>query len=159
MTKKLKVSELTRESFKEFGQILSNEGISPDGGDENFGWYEKLGAFEGIDTISLNILECKKRDMKIDKLEYHVETSEAIIPMGAEEIVVVTAPAGDFDESKIKAFLLDGTKGIMFNKGVRHFIPYPVYKDVNCVVVFKHATGANDLIFDQLSETYEIELS
>jgi len=156
MAKKLEVLKLTEENFKEFGSIISSEGRRPDAGDESFNWFEKLGALEGIDTVSINILECKQREMKIDKIEVHRQTPEAIIPLGGKPVIAVVAPAGDFDESKMKAFLIDGDRGIMLNTGVRHFIPYPVDGNVNCIIVFRHGTGANDLVFDQLSDTYDI---
>lgn len=157
--KSLKVTDLTRESFKEFGQLVSTEGLNSDGGDENFGWYEKLGAFTGMDVVSVNILECRKREMKLERLEYHSQTEEAVFPLGGEDTVIVAAPAGKFDESKLKAFRMKGSQGVILYKGSRHFIPYPIGKNnVKCIVVFKHATGANDLTFDELSESYKIEL-
>lgn len=157
MTKKLEILELTEENFKEFGQIISTEGRAADGGDENFGWYEKLGFFENINEVSINILECKKRARILDKMEYHNETPEAVIPMGGEEVIAAFAPAGELEESKIKAFRIPGYKGVMVNIGVRHFIPHPTGdKNVNCLIIFKHATGANDLILETLSETYNL---
>jgi ureidoglycolate lyase len=156
MAKTIQVMELTEENFKEFGQIITTEGKTPDAGDANFNWFEKLSAFEGIQTVSINILECKQREMKLDRLEVHQETNEAIIALGGADVVAAFAPAGKLDESKIKAFRIPGSKGVVFNVGVRHFIPYPLKGDTNCVVIFKHATGANDLVFEQLSEVYEM---
>lgn len=158
MSKKLEVLELTAENFKEFGQVITSEGRTSDGGDENYEWYERLSAFENIDDVSVNILKCKKREFKIDKLEVHQQTPEAVIGLAGEPVIAVFAPAGELDESKIKAFRIDGNKGVVLNIGVRHFIPYPINKDVDCIIIFKHATGANDLVFENLSETYEISL-
>lgn len=156
MAKKIEILELTNESFKEFGQVITNENREPDAGDENYSWWERLGAFEGIDNISINILGCKKRELKIEKLEAHKETPEAIIPLGGKDVIVVVAPAGKLDENKIKAFRIPGSKGIILNTGAYHFIPYPTEEDTNCIVIFKHATGANDMILEQLSEAYNI---
>jgi ureidoglycolate lyase len=156
MAKNLEVLELTPESFKEFGSVIAIENRTPDGCDENFNWYEKYGVFENMDMVSVNLLECKKRDFKIDKLEVHKQTAEAVIPLGGEDTIAVFAPAGEMDESKIKVFRIPGDKGVVLNVGVRHFIPYPIGdKNANCIIVFKHGTGANDLVFDHLSEVYE----
>lgn len=157
MAKKLKVSMLTQENFKEFGRIISGENRTPDGGDENFNWWEKLSAFENIGTVSINVLEAKKRALRVEKLEHHQQTPEVVIPLGGQGVIVIVAPAGELDESQIKAFYLDAGKGIVLNTGVRHFIPYPVEKNVHCAIIFKDATGANDLIFERLSEVYEID--
>jgi ureidoglycolate lyase len=158
MSKNLKVMNLTEDNFKEFGSVINIKNKRPDDGDQNFEWYEKLGSFKETQNISLNILKAKKRKFEIDKLEYHNETPEAVIPMGGESVVIVVAPEGDLDESKIKAFYINKNEGVMLNKGVRHFIPYPLEADAECLIVFKHGTGANDLIYEQLSGVYEIEL-
>lgn len=158
MSKNLKVMNLTEDNFKEFGSIISIKNRRPDVEDQKFGWYEKLGFFKETQNISLNILKAKKREFEIDKLEYHKETSEAIIPMGGESVVVVVAPEGDLDESKIKAFYINKNEEVMLDKGVRHFIPYPLEVDTECLIVFKLGTGADDLIYEQLSGVYKIEL-
>lgn len=156
MAKKLVVEELTQESFKDFGVIISAENKAPNAEDDNFGWWEGLAGFTGIADVSINVLRAKKREFKVDKLEYHKETPEAVIPIGGKAAVLVVAPAGVLDEGKIKAFYLDGSKSVLLDNGVRHFIPYPIDGDADCVVVFKGSTGANDLIMEQLSDTYEI---
>lgn len=146
MAKNLPVVVPTAANFREFGTVITDEGRQPDGGTEDFTWWERLGLFRETGDVSINLLEAKKREFKVDKLEYHSETPEAIIPLGGSVILVV-APAGELDESRIKAFLLEG-KGVILNKGVRHFIPYPLKGDVQCLIVFKDATGANDLTFN-----------
>ncbi|MCX8130604.1 MAG: ureidoglycolate lyase [Clostridia bacterium] len=156
MSKSIEIIELTPENFREFGQVISTEGKAPDAGDANFNWFEKLAAFNNIKEVSVNILECKKRELIIDRLEVHKETPEVVIPLGGEDVIAVVAPAGEMDESRIKAFRIPGSKGIVLNIGVRHFIPYPLKGNVNCVIIFKHATGANDLVFEMLSEVYKI---
>lgn len=78
--------------------------------------------------------------------------------MGGESVVVVVAPEGDLDESKIKAFYINKNEEVMLDKGVRHFIPYPLEVDTECLIVFKLGTGADDLIYEQLSGVYKIEL-
>jgi ureidoglycolate lyase len=156
MSKKLQILELTKENFKEFGTVITSEGRTPDAGDDNFNWFEKLGVFENMDTVSVNILECKQREMKVDKLEFHIETPEAIIPMGGVDVIAVVAPAGELDESRMKAFHIPGDKGVVLNTGVRHFIPYPLVGNANCIIVFKHGTGANDLVMEQLSDEYQL---
>ena len=156
MRKRLEVSLLTQENFKQFGTVITNKDKVPDTKDNNFNWWGRLGVFSGVDNISINILEAKKRDLKITKLEYHKKTQEAIIPLCNERVIVVVAPAGKLDESKMKAFCLSSKEGIILNIGVRHFIPYPIKRNVDCLIIFRDNTGANDLIYEQLSESYEI---
>ncbi len=156
MSKRLQILGLSKESFKEFGEVIATEGRTPVAGDDNFNWFEGLGVYEGMDNVSVNILECKQRQMKIDKLESHLRTPEAIIPMGGVDVIAVVAPAGELDESRMKAFLIPGDKGVVLNSGVRHFIPYPLVGNANCIIVFRHGTGANDMLVEQLSDDYQL---
>lgn len=155
---RIQVTDLTDANFKEFGQIITNDGKTPNADNDEFSWWEKLGAIEGIELIDINILKCKQREMKVDKLEIHKQSPEVIIPLGGKEVLVILAPAGELDEKKIKAFKVGNGKGIVLKRGVYHYIPYPTDGDTDCLIIFKRSTGINDLEFKQLSEEYEIVL-
>lgn len=155
--RQIAVTVATPENFKAFGALLSNENKQPDGGDENYHWWERLALLEGIETASINILEAQKREMRITKLEYHRNTPEVIVPLGGGAVILVVAPQGDLAEDRIEAFKIESGKGVILNPGVRHFIPYPLEENVNCLIIFKDATGSTDLIFDPLSEAYQIQ--
>ena len=60
---------------------------------------------------------------------------------------LIVAPAEKLDENRIEAFLVKGSDGVILDKGVRHFIPYPVDSNADCIIVFKQGTGANGQIF------------
>ena len=152
--KDLKVKKLTEDNFKAYGAILSTDYLEQNGGDSSFGWWENLAVFEGIGRVSINVLKAKEREMLVDKLEYHNETEEAVIPLGGKDQIIVVAKAGALIEDEIEAFYLEGTKGVVLNKGVRHFIPYPIKGDVDNIIIFKDQTGANDLIFEELKDKY-----
>lgn len=159
MSKTIKVSALTKENFAQFGEIISREVKTSDASDANFSWWDGLSHFNQIGKVSVNILEAKKRAMVIDKLEVHEETPELVVPMNGKGVVFAVAPKGQLDESQIAAFYLEAGKGVMLDVGVRHFIPYPVEADTDCLIVFKDATGDNDLVFEDLSDTYQLDAS
>ncbi|MDF2614413.1 MAG: Ureidoglycolate hydrolase [Clostridia bacterium] len=154
--KNLQVKKLTQDNFKEYGVILSTDYFEQNGGDSNFGWWENLAVFEGIDRVSVNILRAKTRELIVEKLEYHNDTEEAVIPLGGKDQIIVVAKKGVLIEDEIEAFYLEGTKGVVLNKGVRHFIPYPVEGDVDNLIIFKDQTGANDLILEELQDKYKL---
>ncbi len=154
--KDLKVKKMTEENFKDYGVILSADYHLQAGGDENFGWWENLAVFKGIEKISVNLLEAKQREMIADTLEYHNDTEEAVIPLGGEDQIIVVAKKGVLSEDEIEAFYLEGNKGIVLHKGVRHFIPYPVKGNVTNIIIFKEHTGANDLILEKLENQYKL---
>jgi|CZCA01.1.fsa_nt_gi ureidoglycolate lyase len=154
--RKLVISQTTAETFEEFGVVLSCKSKTPEFSDERFSWWEKVAVLKGIDPISLNILEAKQREFTVNELEFHRNTPEAIIPLRDEGIVLVLAPAGELDESKIKAFRVESGHGVVLHAGVRHAIPYPMQGNVPCLIMFKDSTGADDLTIEPLSQTREI---
>ncbi len=94
----------------------------------------------------------------LTKMEHHTETPELVVPMNGEGVVVVVAPEGEMAEDEIKAFYLEKGKGVILNTGVRHFIPYPTGDNTDCLIVFKNATGANDLVWEDLTDTVQIQM-
>jgi ureidoglycolate lyase len=156
VSKKIELLTLDIENFRPFGEVIAKDYRDPDSEDENFKWWESLGVISQVSDVSINILRCKKRELTLDKLEFHEKTPEVIIPMGDEEVVIAVAPAGELDEDRIKAFIIPPDKGILLNSGVHHFIPYPKDKDTDCVIIFRRGTGADDLILNVLSEAYKI---
>ncbi len=157
--KTLMISQVTAETFKEFGVVISNKDKMPDSSDERFSWWERVVVFKDIDPISLNILEAKQREFTVDEVEFHRNTPEAIIPLDSGGIVLVVAPAGELDESKLRAFGIESGYGVVLNPGVRHAIPYPLQGNVDCLILFKDATGAEDLTIESLCETWQISVS
>jgi ureidoglycolate hydrolase len=91
--------------------------------------------------------------MVINKIEHHKNSQELIIPLDNPSILIV-APAGALNREEIinnmRAYFFDGSKIVLLDKGVRHFIPYPVKVDAGFYIIFAEDTGKNDLYFDDL---------
>ncbi len=158
MAKKIRVNKATHENFKDFGHIISRDGLAADAGNDMFNWWDKLAAFNDMDSISVNILEAKKRDLVLTKMEHHINTPELVLSMEGQDAIIVVAPAGEFDDNAIEAFYLEGGMGVVLNTGVRHFIPYPMLEDTDFLIVFKDNTGSNDLVWEELSERCLLEM-
>lgn len=71
-------------------------------------------------------------------------------------MALIVAPAGDLKEEEISGFKIDKGIGVILNEGVRHFLPYPIKNDADCVIIYKNYTEKNDLIFEKLSEGFMI---
>ena len=112
---------LTAAAFSPYGWIL-DAGQKPD--------YARPGLenwrlpFVGRDTLRLQVMRYSNRNMRLSMFERHINVTEARHPIGNAAAVLVVAGDLTLDgppsADSIKAFLLDGQKGIMFRQGVWH---------------------------------------
>lgn len=161
----IKVEILNHKSFTLYGTI-----IGPQDGEPSIS-NSKLDLWLGTDEIKLNNgisqicwLEVKsQRSFICDNLECHMNSSEALIPMLGQSIIVVGLSEVESDSSSlpdiksIKAFFIDGTNGVNFKPGVWHWIPYPLSKKAHFALVFKKGTPDEDLRIIDLNK--ELDLS
>jgi len=148
----MKVQELTGESFKEFGQILTMDEVTPVAAELEFDWYDTAGEIELSPKCCTGILVCRHRKKKIVKMEYHVKTSEVLVALHGDTVLSV-APAGDSLETNgnIRTFLLKKGVAVVLKKGTWHWVPFPVKdEDAKIMVLFRDGTGSDDLIYKVL---------
>lgn len=153
MSKIIKAVPLTAENFKEFGFVIQKQDRNPDLQSEYCKWWGYQGSLNVTGEISAAFMDIKEREMVMSDMEYHNDSEELISLLGDGELIIPVAPAGKLDEKKIKAFIIDAKKAIIFNKGVKHSLPFPIDRDVNIMVLFKKSTVINDICIDKLSET------
>ena len=156
---------LNNKSFAPYGTIIGPQDSKPSVSNS------KLDFWLGTDEIKLNNgigqicwLEVKYQHSFIcDSLECHMNSSEALIPMLGQSIIVVglsevKSDSGSLPDVKsIKAFFIDGTNGVNFKPGVWHWLPYPLSKRAHFALVFKKGTPDEDLWIIDLSK--ELDLS
>ncbi len=117
--KTIKVEKLTKEAFKDYGIYLGKPNKEPDASRDDLVAY--LGISDILDlkseSAAWGYLTLKKHDGLLDTIERHCKTAEAFIPLTGKSIMV-SAPISDPndpdakpDESKMKAFLMDGSAG------------------------------------------------
>jgi ureidoglycolate lyase len=156
----VKVEELSRDSFKPYGDVIDIPDTKPDCSDD------KLDLWCGISEIKIDRessqfcwLKVKsKRPFLCNNFEFHKNTSEAMIPVSGQSIVLVALPGSEgdsyemFSEKTIKAFYVDGSKGFNFKPNVWHWLPYPLSKEANFILLFKKGTPDEDLHVIDLNE-------
>lgn len=155
--KKIKVQMLTKEAFAPFGDVLETEGHEPGGEAGMYKWYEKLAAVDGAETVSINFLTAIQRDYAFQKFEAHDRTTETVLPLTGG-LIVAGIPAGKVSEDRVQAFYVPVGKGISWAPGAWHYAPFPVGGDATCAVIFRHGTGGDDAVFDELPEEMGFEL-
>ena len=130
---KLKVEKLSSRGFEEFGQVL---GPREDLGDPRISdeWCKSwigisdlmdLGSVPGKQVAYLRVHATPKT---CDQVEMHETSAEGLIPLEGESVIVATlsdpADPNRPDMSRMKAFYLDGSSGVLMRPGTWHALPW-----------------------------------
>lgn len=128
-TLKLTAMPLTREGFAAFGDVIEVAGADHfpinEGRVER---YHDLAAVAiDVDTGGRPLISIFKANEKttlpaqVRVVERHPRGSQAFIPMHAEPMVVVVAPAGEgVRPQDLRAFISNGQQGVNYHTGVWH---------------------------------------
>lgn len=79
----------------------------------------------------------------IKMMERHPHGSQAFIPMGENPYLVVVAPAGEFELSKIEVFLANSNQGVNYHKGTWHHFCLALNSESDFLVVDRGGEGDN----------------
>ncbi|MHB1459569.1 MAG: ureidoglycolate lyase, partial [Armatimonadota bacterium] len=151
---KLCVNELTQEAFSEFGKVLGIPDCEPTIGDDVHQAWIGISDTMGIGQSSgkqITALRIHTNPPCFEKMEKHESSAEAFIPLDGQSVLVV-APAdastesGGPDMSCTKAFLMDGSKGVLMKRGTWHALPWKLTdKATFLVLVDDSIISSNDL--------------
>jgi ureidoglycolate hydrolase len=174
---KITAVELTTQSFAPFGRIFPLRDLRlpsslplrdildgrvpigrPTAETDALAFWSGLLDVEMGEAISIGVLTVKQRPLVCNMLERHAAGSEILIPLDACAMVMPFAPASDQTDpkagpsrDKIVAFLLDGTMGLMSNKGAWHWVPYPLRATATFAVIQKKGTYKEDTGFKSVT--------
>jgi ureidoglycolate lyase len=76
-------------------------------------------------------------------MERHPLSSQAFIPMGQQPFLVVVAPKGELDISKIDVFLASSNQGVNYHKGTWHHYCLALHQVSDFIVVDRGGAGDN----------------
>ncbi|AKM32172.1 ureidoglycolate hydrolase [Pandoraea faecigallinarum] len=145
----LKIERLTREAFAPFGDVIELAGAKHFA--INGGTTER---FHDLATVDLgpqggrtlvNVFRGQPRQLpyEVKMLERHPLGSQAFIPLKTTPYLVVVAPAGELDVSKMRAFVSEGWQGVNYAKGVWHHPLLALHEVSDFVVVDRGGEGHN----------------
>jgi ureidoglycolate lyase len=161
--RKVKVKELSLESFQAFGTFAAM--INPQNyhfGEPPIEFYlDMLQMNLGATAASFSICRVSKRPLVVDKSEFHSHTGEGILPLDSD-ILIHCGPAtrpGVFPAELIEIFRVPKLTMVSLKPGVWHHAPL-AYKSefANVVIVLPERTYANDCTVLELSEEQKIEI-
>jgi len=144
--KALRVQPLTAESFAPYGKVLAKpEGVAPAFDREDFKGWVGVADLAGYDPEQAvwSLLRVNRHQMPVNKLERHCVCPETFIPLTGSAVLVVAPPSDPADpdarpdESKIAAFLLDGSAGVLFPPGGWHWVPFAISETMDILVLLQ----------------------
>ncbi|MEG0934748.1 MAG: ureidoglycolate lyase [Clostridia bacterium] len=151
------VEKLTQAAFAPFGEVIETQD-RPFGGEAGmYRWYEKQAQVEDAQTVSINLLTALERAYTCKRFEAHARTTETLLPLTGG-VIVAGVPAGEVTAERLRAFYVPVGKGIMWRAGAWHFAPYPIGAEATCAVIFRHGTGGDDAVFEELPEEIGFKL-
>ena len=179
---KVAARELTIRSFAPFGRAMPIKDLrmvaslplrdilegkvpigKPTADTDALTFWSDLAEVEMGGDISLGVLTVKQRPLVCDMLERHVGGPEILIPLDTCGMVVPLAPATDTNDpkavpstEKIQVFLLDGSKALILNPGIWHWVPYPLVATSTFAVIQGKGTYKEDTGFKRISPRLKI---
>ena len=148
--KKIVPKTLTRENFALFGDVIevndkqTNFSIN-DGFTQRYHDLAKVDVTEKNGRTLINIFRSTplEQPIGIKMMERHPLSSQAFIPMGQEPYLVVVAPMGEFDVSKIEVFIALSTQGVNYHKGTWHHYCLALNQVSDFIVIDRGGAGDN----------------
>lgn len=142
--RKIKVKSLDNRYFEPYGTLIEVPARVPDISDNSLDYWGGL-ADISIERPQVSFLVVKKRDFLLDRIERHVRITEVFIPMEGVSVFPIAPPRDEVPLNEVEAFILDGSKGIVFKKGVWHWVPFPVTERATFAVILGANTIKEDL--------------
>ncbi|MBN3764693.1 ureidoglycolate lyase [Burkholderia sp. Ac-20365] len=147
--KTLAIEPLTREAFAPFGDVIELEGAKQI--PINLGTTIRYHDLAKVDVTDeggrtlVNLFRGQPRMLpfEIRMMERHPLGSQAFVPLNDKPYLVVVAPAGELDESQIRAFVTSGWQGVNYAKGVWHHPLLALGEVTDFIVVDRGGDGLN----------------
>jgi ureidoglycolate lyase len=154
----LTLEPLTRAAFKPFGDVIELDGAQhfPINGGTTERFHDlarvDVGADQGGRPL-INVFRGQPcaQPVEISMMERHPLGSQAFLPLGAVSYLVVVAPAGEFDASRLRAFFTRGWQGVNYARGVWHHPLIVLDVAADFIVIDRGGKEAN------CEETYLLE--
>lgn len=156
---------LTKEAFTDFGDVIeasqeSNSIAINHGFTQRFHDLAHLDLNQQNGKTLLSIFRSTPlpKPITIKLMERHPLSSQAFMPLGENPYLVVVAPAGEFDETKISVFLAQAHQGVNYHKGTWHHFSLALNSQSDFLVIDR---GGDEHNCDEvmLERPFQIEIS
>ncbi len=153
----LRVGSLTSATFAPFGTLLGEPQTQPTLNRGDITYWHATSDLAGLANSGVTgHLIAHHRDFVLTQIERHNQTPEAFIPLQNSSVLVV-APPGDFEISRMQAFVLEPGCGVLLSKGTWHWAPFPISLTAQFLLVLRRETVLDDIEMLEIpSHTIEI---
>jgi len=141
---------LTKNAFSAFGDVIeansdNNNFAINNGFTQRYHDLAKVDVNDNQGHVLINIFRSTPltQPIAIKMMERHPYGSQAFIPMGQNPYLIVVAPAGEFDTSKIEVFLANSNQGVNYNKGTWHHFCLALGNESEFLVIDRGGEGDN----------------
>lgn len=146
----LKPKPLTRTAFAAFGDVIEanadakNFAIN-DGFTHRYHNLARIDVNDNNGHVLVNIFRSTplEQPIAIKMMERHPHGSQAFMPLGQNPYLVVVAPAGEFDISKLEVFIVKANQGVNYRKGTWHHFCLALSSDSDFLVIDRGGIGDN----------------
>jgi ureidoglycolate lyase len=143
------VRHLTAEAFAPYGDVIDasgNPSYLANGGAAQV--HRDLAAVDldadgGRVCVSVVRTSPAPLPLRVGVMERHPLGSQAFVPLGGAEFLVVVAPAGDLDPSAIVAFQCSPSQGVNYRRGIWHHPLIALHRTSDFVVIDRQGDGEN----------------
>ncbi len=154
----LTAKPLTKANFLPFGDVIEVT-KNTEKKSINYGLTQRYNALANIDVtedMGAGIISVFRSTPKnesqnnltsgqviIDCMERHPLSSQAFYPLSAKPYLVVVAPSGVFDVTKIQVFLSQQNQGVNYHKGTWHHYCLALQQVSDFLVIDRQGSGKN----------------
>lgn len=146
----LEAQPISSENFAPYGELIAKncaETIYPinEGHTRRFHRLAGIDANEEYGEPIVSIFESSPLalPLPVKSMERHPLSSQAFIPLSQNAYLVVVAPAGNFNVTDLKAFLVEGGKGVSYHRGTWHHYNIALGVRSDFLVIDRQGPGAN----------------
>jgi ureidoglycolate hydrolase len=150
---KLTVVEMTPQSFRGYGEVLSVGPGTPMGSSQEFTYWGKVAELQMGSVVSTGYLSCKPRAGVLRQLERHLRTPEILVALRGDSLVCMARPSapGSKGIDGLQAFHVRQGQAFAMGLGTWHWAAFPIGKtEAVFLVVFASGTEGADLEFTDL---------
>ncbi len=146
----LKAEPLSHEKFKDYGDVIAAD-TAQSVLEINQGYTTRFHDLANIDVsdangrVCLSLFRSTPFDGKvvIERMERHPLGSQAFIPLQGRPYLIVVAPPGEFQETRVRAFVANGDQGVNYAKGVWHHFLLALEEKSDFLVIDREGPGDN----------------
>jgi len=145
-----------------YGELVTAAGRYPDAETEDFSFWNGLGILS-FSRASVGIVRSHPRARHLcPALERHGDSSETLIPVNGDIVVVCALSRGDdggrVDRDTVKALKVQTGEALILHPGVWHYAPMVRDVSVDTFVNFRENTLETDLMKEEFEEELNMEV-